>query len=252
VNAETRQEQILKQLADHGHATIADLSARFDVSEMTVRRDIGQLAAAGLVIRTHGGAAPSTSSSFEPPFALRTRSHAEEKRQIAAAIEGQVIDGQTLILDGGSTGVAIAERLVGRRITVCTLNLRAAEILSADAATRVMIPAGTIRTGELSIVGPEVQETLRRFRFDTFIMTASAANASAGYTEWNSEDATTKRVALEVSRRTIAAVDSSKFGQQAFAQICDLGDVDLLVTDRALSTEHTQHLSVATAEVIYA
>ena len=110
---------------------------------MTIRRDLTQLAAAGLIVRTHGGAAPAASGSFEPPFACRARPNSRvEAADRDRASPSELVDGQTIILDGGTTGLAIAEELVGRNLTVCALNLRVADILSADAATRVMIPEG--------------------------------------------------------------------------------------------------------------
>lgn len=252
MNAETRQQQILEQLARRGEATIAELSVRFDVSEMTVRRDLNQLAAAGVIVRTHGGAAPAASGSFEPPFGLRARTNSESKRRIAMVVAKQIQDGQTVILDGGTTGLAIAEELVGRSITVCALNLRVADILSAEQATRVMIPGGLIRTGESSIIGSDAEQALQKFRFDIYVMTASAVDAAAGFTEWNLDDAAIKRAALTASRRTIAAVDSSKFGREAFARICGLDQVDAIVTDESLSTEQRQDITVAGAEVLIA
>ncbi|TFC01056.1 DeoR/GlpR transcriptional regulator [Cryobacterium adonitolivorans] len=252
MNAEVRQQEILTQLARRGELSITDLSTRFGVSEMTVRRDVNQLAAAGLAVRTHGRVAPAASSSFEPPFSLRTRTNVEAKRKIAVLAAQQIIDGQTIILDGGSTGVAIAEELIGRNITVCALNVRIAEVLGADRATTVMIPAGTIRTGELSVIGSDAEASLRRFRFDTYIMTASAASMGSGFTEWNVEDAAVKRAALSASRRTLVAFDAAKFGHEAFARICELDDVDALITDDTLSAEHRQELTVGGTELLIA
>jgi DeoR/GlpR family transcriptional regulator of sugar metabolism len=252
MNAETRQHEILAQLSRRGELSISDLSSRFEVSEMTVRRDLNQLAAVGLVVRTHGGAAPAASGSFEPPFSLRTRTNAEAKRKIAAHTSRQITDGQTIILDGGSTGVAIAEQLVGRSITVCALNLRIANILSTDQATKVMIPGGFIRSGESSIIGSEVESALARYRFDTYIMTASAASTGSGFTEWNVDDAAVKRAALHASRRTIVACDASKFGQEAFAKICAIDAVEALITDDTLSVDHRRELSLGGLELLIA
>jgi DeoR/GlpR family transcriptional regulator of sugar metabolism len=252
VNAEVRQQDILEQLARRGELSITELSARFQVSEMTVRRDLNQLASAGLLVRTHGGAAPAASGSFEPPFALRARTNSEAKKRIASLVARQLIDGQTIILDGGTTGVAIAEELVGRNLTVCALNLRIAEILSADAATRVMIPGGIVRTGESSITGSEAEATLSRFRFDTYVMTASGAAISSGLTEWNVEDAAIKRAALAVARRTLVACDSSKFGREAFARICGLDEVDTFITDDALSAGQRNELTLVGPELLIA
>ena len=193
--AEDRHQTILQLLGARGQVTIADLSSRFAVSEMTIRRDLAQLESEGLLRRTHGGATRTASGSFEPPF-------------------------------------------VGRNLVVCALNMRVAEILSSSPNTRVMVPGGLIRPGELSLTGPAAERTLADHRFDTYVMTVSALDASAGLTEWNVEDAAVKRAALASSSRCIVACDSSKFGQTAFARIAGLDAADLIVTDPGLDAEH--------------
>jgi DeoR/GlpR family transcriptional regulator of sugar metabolism len=249
VQAEERQQEILQLLHARGQISIADLSTRFSVSEMTLRRDLAQLENEGLLRRTHGGAVRTDSGSFEPPFAMRARFNLEAKRTIAAAVAEEVADGQTVVLDGGSTGTAIAEALVGRRLTVCALNLRVAEILSSSPATRVMIPGGQIRYGELSLIGPAAERTLADHRFDTYVMTVSGVDAGAGLTEWNVDDAAIKRAALAVSQRCIVACDSSKFGQTAFARIAALSDADLIITDTDLAADQRQAVTVGGASL---
>jgi DeoR/GlpR family transcriptional regulator of sugar metabolism len=230
--------------------SISDLSTRLSVSDMTVRRDLAQLEEDGLLRRTHGGATRTASGSFEPPFALRARTNLEAKKAIAAEVARQLVDGQTLVLDGGSTGTAIAEALVGRSLTVCALNLRVAEILSGSPATRVMVPGGVIRPGELSLTGPAAERTLADHRFDTYVMTVSAIEASAGLTEWNIEDAAVKRAALASSGRCLVACDSSKFGNVAFARIAGLEAADLFITDAQLAAEHRDVLAAAAVVTI--
>jgi DeoR/GlpR family transcriptional regulator of sugar metabolism len=246
MQAEERYQTILKLLGARGQVTIAELSGRFSVSEMTIRRDLAQLEGEGLLRRTHGGATRTASGSFEPPFTLRARLNLEAKRTIAADIAGQLVDGQTVVLDGGSTGVVIAEAIAGRSLTVCALNLRVAEILSSSPDTRVMVPGGFIRHGEQSLTGPAAERTLADHRFDTYVMTVSAVDASAGLTEWNVEDAAVKRAALASSSRCIVACDSSKFGQTAFARIAALDAADLIVTDPGLDAEHRNVIAAGT------
>lgn len=246
MQAEERQQTILQLLDARGQVTISDLSSRFGVSEMTVRRDLAQLEGDGLLRRTHGGAARTASGSFEPPFAMRARLNLEAKRAIAADVAERLTDGQTLILDGGSTGTAIAEAIVGRNLTVCALNVRVAEILSSSRNTRVMIPGGLIRHGEMSMTGPAAERTLADHRFDTYVMTVSAVDAIAGFTEWNVEDAAVKRAAIASSGRCIVACDSSKFGQTAFARIAPLDAADLIVTDADLDATHRKAISAGT------
>jgi DeoR/GlpR family transcriptional regulator of sugar metabolism len=252
MQSKVRQNEILQRLSRDGELGIPELSTLFGVSEMTIRRDLNQLAASGLLIRTHGGASRAMSSSFEPQFELRTRTNAGAKAQIASVVAAAIEDGQTLILDGGSTGLAIAQALIGRRLTVCALNLRIAQTLSAHVATRVIVPGGVVRTDEQSFVGSDVERTLSNFHFDVYVMTASGFDPAAGFTEWNVEDAAVKRAALASARRTIAACDASKFGQVAFARICALGDVDTVVSDPALAADQGHDIRVSGPHLLIA
>lgn len=244
MQAEERQQTILQLLDARAKVGIAELSTRFAVSEMTIRRDLSQLEAAGLLRRTHGGAVRTQSGSFEPALALRSRLNLNAKRAIAAMVAREVSDGQTLVLDGGSTGNAMAEALVGRQVTVCALNLQAATILASSPATTVMVPGGQVRYGEQSFVGSGAERTLADYRFDTYLMTASAIDMSAGVTEWNDADAAIKRAALASAGRCILACDSSKFGQTAFARVAPVERIDLIITDSNLDAEQRRAVDV--------
>lgn len=252
VTAESRHQEILRLLSERGTLSIPELAGLFEVSDMTIRRDLNQLAAEGMLVRTRGGAAAPASGSFEPPFALRERTRSHAKQQIAAAAAEQVLDGQTILLDGGSTGLAIAQALMGRSLTVCALNVRIAQLLSSESSMRVMVPGGTIRPGEFSLVGAEATEMLSHFRFDLYLMTASGLSVDAGITEWNDEDAAVKRAALGSARRTVLVADSGKFGAEAFVRVCPLSRIDQLVTDDALGQEHRRELAAAGAELVVA
>ncbi len=252
VSAESRHQEILRLLGERGKLSIGDLAELFTVSDMTIRRDLNQLAAEGLLVRTRGGAAAPASGSYEPPFGLRERTQSGAKRKIAAAAADEVVDGQTVRLDGGSTGLAIAEALAGRSLTVCALNVRIAQLLSADSSMRVMVPGGFIRPGEFSLVGAEAVEMISHFRFDVYLMTASGLSVDAGVTEWNTEDAAIKRAALGASRRTVLVADAGKFGTEAFVRVCPLSTVDRLVTDGSLTPEHRKEIAAAGTEVVVA
>lgn len=233
----SRQKSICDHIAKKGEATIADLSQRLEVSAMTIRRDLDQLAEAGRLVRTHGGAAAISSVAVEPPFAMRMRTNAAAKSKLALLIGKQVVDGQTILLDGGSTALAIAEELAGRDITVCTLSLKVAEVLARVDKTKVIVPGGMVRNGELSLVGSEAEAFLGNYHFDTYLMTISAVSNTGGLTEWNPEDAAMKRRALKSAKRVVLVCDSSKFGSEAFGRVADLSEADALVTDSELSAE---------------
>ena len=148
-----------------------------------------------------------------------------------------VNDRETIILDGGSTGVAIAKQLVDRELTICALSFRVADVLRSAPKIQLMVIGGFVRKGEESLVGPIALDTLANYHFDQMIMTASGLDLAQGITEWNSDDAAVKRAAQSASTKTIVAADSSKFGVKAFAKVCNLEEVSLLVTDNGIVKE---------------
>ena len=231
MSAAVRQQVILDALAASGRVDIAELRGLLTVSEMTIRRDLGSLESDGVLRRVHGGATSIASGSYEPPYAMRQRQHHAAKRAIAEAIAEEIQDGQTVIVDGGTTGLAVAEMLIGRVLTVCPLSMRVATALAGSSSLRLLVPGGFVRPGEQSFVGAETARVLAEHLFDVYVLTVSGLHAREGLTEWNTEDALVKRAALASSTRTLVAADSSKLGQTAFTRVAALSDIDLLVTD---------------------
>lgn len=240
-----RTRVILERVEREGDVSIADLAESLGVSEMTVRRDLERLESAGALRRSHGRAIKGASGSYEPPFAVRADRAAHEKRLIARVVAGLIGDHETVILDGGSTGVAVAHELVGRELTVCTPSLRVADVLRVAVGVRLMVTGGIMRRGEESLVGPSAVATLEAHRFDVYVMTVSGLDLVHGCTEWNVDDAIVKRAALNVSGRCIVAADASKFGATAFARVCGLEAVTTVVSDAALSEAHRQKVSMS-------
>ncbi len=230
-----RHQRILELVTKNGSVDAEALSVELAVSPITVRRDLATLEADGALRRVYRGATRINSGSYEPPFPVRSKLQVAAKRQIAAAVRALVDDGQTVILDAGTTGLAIAECLAARHVTICTPSLRVAAVLSSSSSVRLIVTGGIVRPVEQSLVGSAAIRMLEDHHFDLYIMTASGVHADHGFSEWNPEDAELKRVALRVASRCIVACDSSKVGHTAFARICDLDAVELLVTDEGVS-----------------
>lgn len=230
--------------------SVADLSDKLQVAEATIRRDLDALEADGVLKRYHGGACLDLGSSYEPPFTLREMTNTAAKQAIASAVAEQVSDGDTIVLDGGSTGLAVAEALAQRAVTICPLSLRIAWALAASQTVNLLIPGGAIRKRELSIVGAEATEYLRMHRFDKYIATASGMSAKVGLTEWNPEDAAVKRAALESAETTIAAVDASKYGKIGFVKFCEISRPELIVTDDRLPDDGFQTVKAAGGKLV--
>lgn len=225
-----RHREIIAMLKDAGSASVAALGSNVGVSEITIRRDLEALEALGAVKRFHGGAELVAGSSYEPPIAVREQTHAAEKRAIALRVAALVDDGTTIILDGGTTGIAIAQALTGRAITVCPLSLRVAWELAHSTSVRLLLPPGLARAGELSISGAETVEYLHAHRFDHYVMTASGFSLNHGFSEWNVEDAAVKRAARASSQRITAAIDASKYDATCFVSLCPIDAPDVIVT----------------------
>lgn len=234
---EQRHQIMIEALREQGRIDVSQLKDSLGVTEMTIRRDLEVLEADGALKRVHGGAILPVGSSFEPPFASRRKSNVQSKIAIAHTVSESIADGETVLLDGGSTGLAIANALYDRVLTVCPLSLRVAAALAGSTTISLRMPGGAVRAGEQSFIGSDVLDYLDRHHFDHYIMTASGMSIANGFTEWNPEDAAIKRKALTVSEQTIAAADSSKFGQTGFVKICALSAPTLVVTDALISDD---------------
>jgi DeoR/GlpR family transcriptional regulator of sugar metabolism len=244
---------LLELLEANGQVTVVELATRAGVSEMTVRRDLEALEREGILKRVRGGAVAAVSRSYEPPFAVRTRRYVQEKERIGRVAASLIADGETVVLDVGTTTLEVVKSLRGRsNLTILTASLRAAQILAEDPGIRLMVTGGLTRRGELSLVGDLAERAFSDLLFDTFVMGVGGIDARAGMTEFNLEDARVKRAALETARRCLVVSDSSKLGKVAFARICPLDRVDVLVTDGDASTGDLEALQAADVEVMIA
>jgi DeoR/GlpR family transcriptional regulator of sugar metabolism len=250
VDLQERRALILQLIESQGEVSVSDLSRRADVSEMTIRRDLEVLEGRGLLVRLHGRAIAPVSRSYEPPFDLRVGSASSAKQQIGALAAGLITEGETVILDVGTTTLEVARALSGRRnITVLTPSLPIANVLAEDPGIRVMVTGGVLRPGERSLVGDLAVASFREFRFDTVVLGVGGIDLAAGLTEYNLDDARVKRAALEIARRIVVVADATKLGRVAFARICPVEQVDILVTDRNAPADLVASLEDAGVEV---
>ncbi len=248
-----RHELICNIVQATGRVHVGDLATRAAVSEMTVRRDLEQLEERGEITRVHGGAISNVSRSFEPGFTARNLQHVEAKRRIGAAAAAMVRDGETLILDAGTTTLHVAQALrPDLRARALALSLYIADVLADMPNLTLMIPGGTVRRHERSFVGGMTTATFARLAFDTVILTAGGVDVAAGVTEYELDDAETKQAALASARRKIIVLDSSKLGAVAFVRLCPIDDVDVVVTDTDADPALVAALRDADVEVVLA
>lgn len=253
VQASERHQLILRQLELDGRVYVSELSGRTGVSEMTIRRDLEALEQSGALSRVHGGAVPSQSQSYEPPFAARSTRNVEAKQRIGRAAAALLHDGETAILDAGTTTLEIARALRGRRnLRLLALSLHIADLLVDEPGLTVMVAGGIARPGERSLIGSLAERAFKDLSFDTLFLTVGGVDLQHGLSEYNLDDAAVKRAAFASSRRRIAVADASKLGKAAFARIAAIDELDVLVTDSDASPAFLDEIRNAGVEVVVA
>lgn len=232
MTSEGRRREVQALLAEQREVSITALAERFGVSEMTIRRDLETLEGDGLARRVRGGAISTVARGYEPPFATRVGSAHPGKVAIARAAAELVEDGETAILDVGTTVLELARTLRGRtNLTVVTPSTLAALEFANDHNARVLLTGGFMRPGELSLVGDFAERTLRELNCDVFFMGVGGLDVEKGLTEYNLDDSRVKRAALAASGRCIVLADEQKLGRVCLATIAPLSEIDVLITD---------------------
>jgi len=222
---------IVDATRDAGEMSVASLADLTGASEMTIRRDLEVLAGQGVLARYRGGARSLLLRGEEPPYALRAGEGVAAKRRIAEQVASMLADGESVVLDSGTTCVAVAEVLRERRLTVMPLSLHAANALVGAPSLTLLIPGGAPRPGELALTGPLTEASLAALRFDTAIIGCCGLTVANGVTGYDLADAAVKRAAMRAANRVIAVADASKFTRTALAVVAPVSELDLVVTD---------------------
>jgi DeoR family fructose operon transcriptional repressor len=233
---EERRRAILDHLQRSGKVTVEDLAAAFRVSFATVRADLACLEAEGLLRRTHGGAILASATLYEPAYVHREVLRLPEKRAIARAAAALVRDGETLLLDAGTTTHELALLLTARQaLTVVTNSLSNALALMDNTSIEVMLLGGTVNARRRATLGPLAVGFLDSFRVDRAFLAFNGVHAEAGFTVVDFEAAALKRRMSERAASTVVLADSGKIGQIAFAAALPLSAADALVTDGGIA-----------------
>lgn len=248
-----RQQLILETLRDNRQVTVAELSHRFDVSEVTIRRDLRDLAAQGALQRAHGGAIIATPALPEPPVVQRMAQVQNPKEHIGRAAAALVADGESVVIGSGSTTAYVARHLGDRKnLTVVTNALTIAiELASAEGVT-VVVTGGMMRASELSLVGHIAEQSLREVRVDRVIIGIPAISLEAGMTNDYLPEVMTDRAIIEMAPELVVVADHTKFGKVASAYLAPIERITTLVTDSETDPATLGHLEKMGIRVIVA
>lgn len=242
-----RRQEILHAVRG-GTAHVGELAVAFGVSEMTVRRDLRALEREGKLTRVHGGAVVSA----EPSFAEVVVERLDAKDRIGAAAAALVEDGQTIMLDIGTTTLQLARHLRGREVTVITSNLAAYEELLPESSVELVLLGGIVRRNYRSLVGVLAEDALRQLRADVAFLGASGVEEDLAVVDTTMVEVPIKRAMMAAAARTVLLADSAKFGMRGVVKVCGPDELDTLVTDRDAPGPALRKLEKAGVEVIAA
>jgi DeoR family glycerol-3-phosphate regulon repressor len=244
-----RQGQLLEQLRRHRTATITALAKELDVSTETVRRDVRWLAAKGLVAKSHGSVAWPDRRE-DRPLERRLLANMPAKQAIAAAVAREIVDGESLLIDSGSTTIYVAEALQGHRgLTAITNSAPIAQRLSQGQGSKVLLAGGEVRADDSAAFGPSTLAFIEQFQVDTAVLSAAAINAETGVMDNHLCEAEVCQALIRRGHRVILAADQTKFSAQGLVVACKFGEIDLLITDAPPPAELAKRLEAADVEV---
>jgi DeoR family transcriptional regulator, fructose operon transcriptional repressor len=250
--AEERKQRILEYLSMGHSVKVANLRSLLSASDASIRRDLKALQSAGLLKRTHGGAVAGNTAAFEPSAAEKEDQFRMEKMAIASAAVRLVQDGDTIMLDAGSTTLQLARLLKNRRnITVVTNAINVAQELATGQAEVTLI-GGSFRRLTLSLVGPIAESALSGLYVDKLFLATNGLDLEKGLTTPNLLESQVKRAMVESAREIILLTDHSKFGRVTFSQICPLNRIHCVITNAAAPADFVAALQSRGLKVLIA
>jgi DeoR family fructose operon transcriptional repressor len=227
-----RHTRIIDALREQRRISTRALSQRFDVSEVTIRKDLAALEKQGWLQRVHGGAEALRTPQPEQSFAERRHLHAREKERLAEAAAHLVQPGQTLILDNSTSAYQLALQLCQTSdLRIVTNSFPAASAVAGCRNIEVVVLGGVLRPETSSIVGPFLGQMLDHLHADWLFLGASGVSVARGLTDADIREVEAKRAMVHAARQVVALVDGSKFHAESFLTFATLGEVDILISD---------------------
>jgi len=247
---EERRRRICELLREEGRVTVEALATRFGTSQVTIRADLSTLESSGALTRTHGGAlsVPDT----DQPLNVKQLRHRAEKLRIAAAAAALIEDGETIVLDSGTTTAEIARRirtLELKSINVITNALNIAALLIDVPSVRLIVPGGFLRRESNSLAGPMAETALASLQANRLYLGADAVDPQLGVMTPHLAEAELNAKMIAISQQVVVVADSSKFMRRNISLIARVEQLHLLITDRAAPAEAVEQLRQRGVEV---
>ena len=238
-----RRNLIIQYLEEHGRVTVEELAQKFDVTPMTIRRDLQHLEDNNIAVRTFGGAVLKSNLDTEISYEDKSISRKEEKNRIAEYAASIIKDGQIILLDSGTTNMEIAKKLKEKKsLTIVTPDVLLASYLIQSTDFKTLCTGGYVQNNIGACIGSRASDFLRDINVDIGFMGASSVDIERGITTPTIEKAEVKKQIIESSEKVILVTDSSKFGRTSFAKICSIDELDLVITDSNIDKKILEEL----------
>lgn len=250
---EERRRRIKELVESQERVTVEELVGRFGVSAVTIRGDLDVMAEGGLLVRSHGGALKRVESADDVPIAVKETQHHAEKVRIGQAAAQMVRDGETIMLDSGTTTAEIARQIRGLRLgslNVITNALNIAMELAGVPFVRLIMIGGILRQMSYSLSGPHAEQTLRHLHADRLFLGVDGLDPEIGLMTPDVLEAQLNAIMIQVSRDVVVVADSSKFERRSLSVIAKIDAVHRLITDTGVSPEAVAALRARNVEVI--
>jgi DeoR/GlpR family transcriptional regulator of sugar metabolism len=251
--SEPRRRRILEWLQEEGAARVRELAAAFEVSDATIRQDLERLESEGFITREHGGAYLNSVPAQAGTMTLHHLENMDKKRKIGALAASLVIDGETLILDAGTTTTEVANRLVGRKnLTVITNALNIAIILGAIPGFAVHMPGGQFKAPTLSLSGDKSVEYFRDILAGKLFLATAGVALDAGLTYPSFADLQLKEAMINAASRVYLVADSTKINKTSFTRLGALDMIHSIITDDGISDSDAKQFESHGIEMLIA
>jgi DeoR family glycerol-3-phosphate regulon repressor len=229
-----RQNEILASVKSRGACSIVELATQLNVSDETIRRNIKPLVRQGLIEKVHGGVVLSQNQEPEPPFEKRMHEQIEEKLMISKLVAEIISDGDSIMLDTGSTTAYVARALGDHRnLSVVTNCTEIARTLVREPSNRVHICGGVMRPDDWATFGTVAIDFVRQFHVNYAILSIGGVTENGSFMDYHLEEAEFSRAVIAQAKKTIVVADHSKFGNANFIKVCDFEQIDIIVVDRS-------------------
>ncbi len=250
----SRRKKILEHIKEKGEVLVSRLSKEFKVSEVTIRNDLEYLERKNLLLRARGGAIHTENHvGIDQRITEKNKLHASEKAAIGKKAASLINDGDTIIIDSGTTTAEIVKHISNiKQLNIITNALNITNLLIGYPNVNVIIPGGYLRQNAMSLVGPLAEKNLRNFFVDKVFLSTDGFDTKQGIFTPNIDEAHLNGIMIEISKEVILVTDSSKFKRKSLAFICGLEKIKKVVTDKNIPSDDKKRLEDAGVEVLVA